>query len=101
METNTYDFAYQVVECKHVKIDLDLLATILLDDFSDDELDKIREHDDIDSILTYFGDNTRVFLYRVGLPPEDDPDYEDLDFFFNEVYDALYNVIEKHLNEKF
>lgn len=100
METNTHTFEYQVVKYKQVEIDLDVLAIELLSNYSDIELEEIRETNDVDSVLTYFGDNTRFFLYKAGLPSVDEPDFDDLDFFFDEIYDKLHDIVEKHLNEK-
>ena len=93
---NSFIFNYQITETRPFKVNLEDLATILIED----NVVKGEIEPPIPAIIDNFGDNIDFYLMRLGFPEGvevDEHDYEDL---YDSVYDDLSAILQEKLHNQ-
>ena len=93
---NSFIFNYQITETRSFKVNLEDLATILIED----NVVKGEIEPPIPAIIDNFGDNIDFYLMRLGFPEGvevDEDDYEDL---YDSVYDDLSAILQEKLHNQ-
>lgn len=93
---NSFIFNYQITETRPFKVNLEDLATILIED----NVVKGEIEPPIPAIIDNFGDNINFYLMRLGFPEGvevDEYDYEDL---YDSVYDDLSAILQEKLHNQ-
>lgn len=91
---NSFIFNYQIVETKSFEVNLEDLATTLIEyHVAKDAI----ELPPIDTMIEDFGDNIGFYLMRLGFPEEAEIDEYDYDYFYNSIYDDLSTILQEKL----
>lgn len=88
---NSFIFNYQITETRPFKVNLEDLATILIED----NVVKGKIEPPIPAIIKDFGDNIDFYLYKFGLP--EGVEIDEYDYLYDSVYDDLETILEEKL----
>lgn len=93
---NSFIFNYQITETRPFKVNLEDLATILIED----NVVKGEIEPPIPAIIEDFGDNIDFYLMRLGFPEEVEVDEYDYEYLYDSVYDDLSAILQEKLHNQ-
>lgn len=93
---NSFTFNYQVAEIRSFKVNLEDLATILIED----NVVKGKIEPPIENIIEDFGDNIDFYLMRLGFPEGVEVDEYDYEYLYDSVYDDLSAILREKLHNQ-
>lgn len=93
---NSFIFDYQVIETKSFQVNLEDLATILIED----NVIKGKIEPPIEYIIEDFGDNIDFYLRQLGFTEEAVIDEYDYNYLYNSIYDDLSAILQEKLHNQ-
>ena len=93
---NSFIFNYQITETRPFKVNLEDLATILIED----NVVKGEIEPPIPVIIENFGDNIYFYLMRLGFPEGVEVDEYDYEHLYDSVYDDLSAILQEKLHNQ-